>query len=92
MILNSSILTRNPDLLTNTINGETVMMSVEKGNYYGFNATGNLIWEFLDSEKKFEELITFLHEKFQLKQENFDNEVIPFIEKLITEQIILIKE
>ena len=92
MIQFNSVLHRNPDLLTNTIDGETVMMSIEKGNYYGFNATGNLIWNFLDTEKTLNEIIHFLQDKFNLTKDNIENEVNPFIEKLITEQIILIKE
>ncbi len=91
MIVPTSILYRNPDLLVNTVDKETVMMSVEKGNYYGFNATGNLIWKFLETEKTMAELLDFLQDKFNLKKENVDNEVYPFIEKLIEEKILIVK-
>jgi hypothetical protein len=91
MILASSKLFRNPDLLVNTVDNETVMMSVEKGNYYGFNATGNIIWNFLETEKTMDELLHFLQEKFNLIQENIDNEVYPFVEKLLEEKILITK-
>ena len=91
MIEQTSILYRNPDLLMNTVNGETVMMSIERGNYYGMNATGNLIWNFLENEKSVKELTSHLQTTFQINEETILTEVYPFLEKLIEEQIIAIK-
>ena len=91
MIEQTSILYRNPDLLMNTVNGETVMMSIERGNYYGMNATGNLIWSLLESEKTAGELADFLKNKFSLSDETVQKEVYPFLEQLVAEKIVIIK-
>ena len=91
MIEQTSILYRNPDLLMNTVNGETVMMSIERGNYYGMNATGNLIWSLLEEEKAVNVIVDFLKNKFSLSDETVQKEVYPFLEQLIAEKIVIIK-
>lgn len=87
----TNILYRNPDLLMNTVNGETVMMSIERGNYYGMNSTGNLIWNFLESEKSVNEIVDFLKNKFSLNEDILQNDVYPFIKQLIDEKVVLLK-
>ena len=91
MIEQTSILYRNPDLLMNTVNGETVMMSIERGNYYGMNATGNLIWNYLEQEKSVKELTNHLQTTFLLNEDTLQKEVYPFLEKLIEERIVILK-
>ncbi len=91
MIEQTSILYRNPDLLMNTVNGETVMMSIERGNYYGMNATGNLIWNFLENETSVKELTNHLQTTFLLNEDTLQKEVYPFLEKLIEERIVILK-
>ena len=91
MVEETSILYRNPDLLMNTVNGETVMMSIERGNYYGMNATGNLIWSLLEEEKTVDDIVIFLKNKFSLKEETVQKEVYPFLNQLVSEEIVKIK-
>lgn len=91
MVEQTSILYRNPDLLMNTVNGETVMMSIERGNYYGMNVTGNLIWSLLEEEKTVDDIVIFLKNKFSLKEETVQKEVYPFLNQLVSEEIVKIK-
>jgi hypothetical protein len=69
-----------------------VMMNIEKGKYYGMNKTGNLIWDLLDDEKSIDDLVTELSAKFSLTKEKCESDVIPFIDKMVAENILIISE
>ena len=91
MIEKNNILNRNADILVNEVDGETVMMSIENGSYYGMNPTGNYIWNLLEQEKSIADLLENIAKTFTLSQEQCENEVLPFIQKMIDEKILLIK-
>lgn len=91
MLEKNNILNRNADILVNEVDGETVMMSIENGSYYGMNPTGNYIWNLLEQEKSIADLIESIAKTFTLSQEQCENEVLPFIQKMIDEKILLIK-
>ena len=66
-------------------------MSIENGSYYGMNPTGNYIWNLLEQEKSIADLLENIAKTFTLSQEQCENEVLPFIQKMIDEKILLIK-
>ena len=39
---------RNDDIIFSDMGEETVMMSIDKGEYYGLDPVGRRIWELLD--------------------------------------------
>ena len=45
-----NLVRRNPEIVHSDMDGETVMMSVSEGNYYGLNGVGSQIWELLEQE------------------------------------------
>ena len=91
MLEKNNILNRNADILVNEVDGETVMMSIENGSYYGMNPTGNYIWNLLEQEKSIADLLENIAKTFTLSKEQCENEVLPFIQKMIDEKILLIK-
>ena len=91
MLEKNNILNRNADILVNEVDGETVMMSIENGSYYGMNPTGNYIWNLLEQEKSIADLLENIAKTFTLSKEQCENEVLPFIQKMINEKILLIK-
>ncbi len=85
----NQILYRNSEILVNDIDGETVMMSIENGTYYGMNPTGNYIWNLLQEEKSIEDLLVKLANTYNLSEDQCQNEVLPFIQTMIDEKILL---
>lgn len=44
----TATLCRNPDLVAADIDGDVVMLDVERGEYFGIGGIGPRIWELLD--------------------------------------------
>jgi len=47
----------HPRIVHETIDGETVLLDLNKGVYFSFDATGVVLWEHLEKFKNFEQLL-----------------------------------
>ena len=92
MLEKNQIIYRNSKILVNQVDGETVMMSIENGTYYGMNPTGNYIWNLLQEESSIEELLLKLSNTYNLSEDQCQKEVLPFVQTMIDEKILLKKD
>lgn len=93
MAINSeSIISKNPQIISSKMDDEVVMMSVEKGNYYGLNRVGSEIWEKLTEPLTVGCLCDKLMQEFNVEKEQCEREVITYLEKLVSEGLILVSE
>ena len=46
--------------------GDTVMFSIEQGEYYGLNAIGTRIWHLLEKEMSVQEICTILRSEYDV--------------------------
>ncbi|OVE85252.1 hypothetical protein B2G88_12520 [Natronolimnobius baerhuensis] len=49
------------DHLATTIDGETVLLELESGTYYGFNEVGSHLWELVQEPRTVESLCETIH-------------------------------
>jgi len=84
-----TVLKRNEELLANEVGGEIVMMSIENGKYFGLNKTGSHIWKLLETPMDFEDLCLRLCELYQISLTQCTEDLKPFIEEMLTENIII---
>ena len=87
---NTTIIKRNPDIISADMKGETVMMSIKTGKYHAVNPVGARIWELLASPSSVEQIIDNLLEEFDVEREVCQKEVIQFLENSQNENLILI--
>jgi hypothetical protein len=48
-IPSATLITRSTDIIATDLDGELVLMSIEKGNYYGIKGTALRIWELAET-------------------------------------------
>ena len=65
----NSMVKRSSEPLQAGLDDEVVMMSVEKGCYYGLDPVGARIWELLESPKKVSEVVDELLKAYEAEQE-----------------------
>lgn len=85
-----SIITRNKAIMSADMDGETVMMSIDTSKYYNLGKTGGAIWKILEEPMQAEEIITTLMESYQLTKEQGEKDVLPFLQKMLNQQLISI--
>lgn len=83
-----SVISRSEDYLSNEIDGEIVMMNIETGAYVSLNPTGKSIWDLLNEPTSIDVIINSLIEEYNISKEACENDIKPFIQKLIDQKII----
>jgi hypothetical protein len=86
--LNTSI-QRNPDILASDLDGEKVMMSIQKGEYYGLGKTGTFIWDHIEKPIPIKDLIALITEKYHVSEENCQKDILPFLTDLLEKELII---
>jgi len=89
--LNSTV-KRSSEPLQAGLDDEVVMMSVEKGSYYGLDPVGARIWELLESPKQVSEVVADLLEAYEVEKDVCERETIAFVQSLLGEDLAEIVE
>ena len=73
---------RNQEIDASELDGETVMMDMERGNYFMLNPVGSRIWELIEKTVSVEEIIHQLREEYEVSLEECQEAVKEFLHEL----------
>ena len=85
----NTIIKRIEDILASDVDGEKVMMSIKRGEYYGLAKTGTFIWDHIEKPIQISDLITLITNKFEVSREKCFNDIKPFLTDLIEKELII---
>ena len=86
-----SIIKQTDEIISSDIEGETVMMSIENGEYYGLDSIGSHIWELIKTPIKVSDLIDVLHEKYDVDLDTCQSDVLKFLNELNGDKILVVE-
>lgn len=75
--------TRHPDMLSAEIGGEAVMMSIEKGAYFGLNSIATRIWDLIEQPCTVADLIKTIGDEYEVTDEQCEADVQEFVADMI---------
>jgi hypothetical protein len=84
-------ISRDADILAHAIDDETVMMSLERDNYYGLDATGSRIWALLENPHTIQELCEALMQEYEVDASTCRRDVEAFLQKLAEQRLVKIE-
>ena len=76
------------DLLTTSIDGDLIGMSIDRGVCYGFNAVATRSWELLAEPHSLDSLCARLVAEFDVDEETCREQTEPFLDELRREGLI----
>lgn len=79
----STAVMRTADIIATDMDGETVMMSIEHGEYYGLSEVGSFLWEQLAGPLSVEELCRRVIEEFDVDETTCRTDVSAFIAEML---------
>ncbi len=85
----SPLIRRNPVLLATEVDGELVLMSLERGNYYGLKTTARRIWELLETPTTLAQLCEQLAQEYEAAPGQIEGDVAAFVGQLLERQLLL---
>ena len=78
----SVLFRRNPDLIGANIDDELVMMSVDRGQYYGLGGVGPRVWELIEQPSTLDELVERILEEFDVEPDVCERDMRKFLEQM----------
>ena len=76
------------ELVSSDLDGETVMMSIENGKYYGMDEIGSRIWAFIKQPRSVSELCDILLTEFNVDRERCKKDALIFLNKLAEDNLV----
>jgi hypothetical protein len=87
-----TVVSQNKFLDSTDLDGEKVMMNINKGKYYGLNSVGSRIWELIDQPRFVKNIIAILLKEFNVDEKTCEDSVLGFLSKLYDEDLINIHQ
>ena len=84
----TTLICRVGDLLATDVDGEMVLMNLERGFYYGLAGTARAIWDMLETPLHLEQLCSLLESKYAGPHEVIEADVRKFVAELSAETIV----
>jgi hypothetical protein len=85
------VFSRNPDLIAADMDGETVMMSFERGTYYGIGGIGSRIWELLEQPTKLDAIVAAICAEFDVSEQMCMADVKLFLRDMIENDLVIVE-
>jgi hypothetical protein len=81
-----------PKVVHETIDGETIVLNLEKGIYYSLNDTGALVWSLIENKYSQKEVLDKMARLFGNDQKHLRNQLDTFIDNLLREELVALSK
>lgn len=78
----NTIVERNREIDASGLDGEIVMMDLERGNYFMLNPVGSRIWELIEKPVSVDRIIHQLRQEYEVSLEECHEAVKEFLHEL----------
>jgi hypothetical protein len=79
----------SPKVVNKTIDGEVVIINLDKGNYYSLDKVGTDIWSFIERSASVSEVIEAITQRYNASGVEIENTVVQLIGELQQEELIV---
>ena len=83
-----SVITKNTEIDDTDLDGEKVMMNLDKGQYFMMNEVGSRIWELIEGNTPIVNIIETLTNEYEVDEETCENTVMEFLGRLKNADLI----
>ena len=77
-----------PDQVCSDLGGETVILNLKSGTYYGLNPTGTFVWNLIQEPKTIEDLRTAILSEYEVDAAVCDRDLKSLLQKLMEQSMI----
>lgn len=79
---------RREDAIASSIGDDTVLLSLERNDYFGINPVGTRIWELLENAQPVTKLCQRLQEEFSVSPEECRTDVLDFLNMMAEDGLV----
>lgn len=88
----TSTVVQAPDLVGTSIEGQTALMSINSGAYYGMDPVGSRIWELLAQPRTVAAVVEQLLAEFAVDRPTCEAHVRAFLQKLADARLLQVND
>lgn len=81
-------LQRNPDMISTDMDGDTVMMSIERGEYFGINSVGSRVWELLETPMSIADVSRRICDEYEVDETQCQQDMLAFTNELLAKNLV----
>ncbi len=81
-----------PDVLSQEVSGETVLLDLNNENYFGLNEVGTRIWQLLQEQNNLEIIYNIMLDEYEVDTKRLRKDFDDIIKQLVDTRLITIKE
>lgn len=85
-----TIVKRAGDLVSCDLDGDTALMSVENGKYYGLDPIASRIWVLLEEARPVAAMCGLLQEEFEVEPAQCEQDVLAFLNEMAQDNLIMV--
>lgn len=82
-ITNSSIVAATKNQISSDAGNETIVLELEKGNYYGLGEVSSRVWELVQQPISLEDLSNKILEEYEVSPEQCEQDLHQLLKKLL---------
>jgi len=79
-------------MVSGNMDGEVVMLSLQRGEYFGLDKIGSRIWELIEQTMKVDEVRIILMDEYDVDEETCLNDLIEFLEDLQNKGLVIVNQ
>jgi hypothetical protein len=72
----------SPDVLSQEVGGETVLLDLAGETYFGLNEVGTRVWQLLKQDHGFIDLLDVLEAEFDVSRERLETDIAELLDQL----------
>ena len=76
------------EVLSQEVNGETVLLDLEGESYFGLDEVGTRVWQLLQAKSTVADTLDTLFQEYDVSQEQLESDVGELLEKLVDAGLI----
>jgi hypothetical protein len=87
----ASVVVLVPAQVSADLDGETVVLGLDSGTYYGLVGIGSRIWELIRQPRTVAELCDVIVAEYEVAPQTCERDLMSFLDRLASEQLIEVK-
>jgi hypothetical protein len=88
----NSVVVISSDQISSDLAGESVILQLKSGIYYGLNEVGSVIWQLINEPKTVQSLYDAVLAEYEVDTQTCENDVQVLLRDLLEAQLIEIRE
>jgi len=87
----TSVVSRSPETLSNSVDDETVLLDVAKSSYYGLGPVASRIWQDLAEPVRVETIVNQLLDEYEVSRDQCERDILIFLRQLYLAGLLLVR-